>query len=54
MSPARSMRVPVKKKGEACRSAIFPSEKTLDQSPYIKITARIDIITPKGVHDIKF
>src|SRR5690606_22683343 len=50
-TPAKSIRVPVKKSGGECSRVIFPNENMLDQPAYIKITMRIDIeerISGKG------
>jgi len=40
------MRAPVKKRGGQYCRVIFPSEKTLDQVAYMKITMAIDMNLP--------
>jgi len=41
MSPAKSMREAVKKRGGENSSVHFPIEKMLDQAAYIKITTKM-------------
>ena len=43
ITPARSIREAVRKRGGECSRAIFPKENMLDQPAYMKTTIRIDM-----------
>jgi len=47
-APPRTMRAPVRKRGGQYCMAILPSEKTLDQTAYIRMTRGSDMVWPRG------